>query len=1560
MTVEFRDALTSEQSVIIEVIARRAFDPAASSMNLPMVRPLDGMPRSVAMVLTPVAGQEFSLADDSAYVELSLAEATASWTSELESTQWLDVAGNPAVLDGQRFVVFTDSPSDADQLMITTSRERILPMLAESRIATPKASADQLSSASSFGTGSTLSSVSKQLTADVTVETTVPEIREHPCVHHVKYALPALAAGAKLQFALSEPASFISWKGNGTSEPILISDRLLQIQLPDTGDSFDVDLEYRSPFSQTLLAGEAIIPLPQSTVIKSDVSWKITLPPSYRMIPSTTGTSCEQSSVSWTHRLIGPLSRISGRDLNSSVRTVDQQRGDLAEFAVLQTDTAVAGQNRFLTRNNNEHTRSVPFSVGVLKLQIWKEDTSCRVGWLLMIAGCMAIGVIRRIQPQHCTFILFACAVSSGLVSAIVPDAFAILGGGLFFGILCGMFLPEKLWNHRVTVVNRPIGSTHRAPVFAGAGILFASIGIWSSSYANAMQNNQPGGTTTSPAMKSSESSARYDALIPIRSKQATLNETPVAYVSPALLERWRSHRQAKQRSPDYLLRDAEYELTLNQRPFPRMSAVFDVVHLNPLARHINIPLGGIAIDGEDACTVNGQVATIIPLKTSRGVSIDLDSIIPPSLPMDETEGRFVTSEADGRDDRANVLRIMIDCRLRSHKNGDLHQVNVAIPPLLSTKAALQHDGNDADFPWIHRLGSESRNGADQPARIELGPVKSLQIDWRPHGSEPASEAFIPHVAMTNIVVHPQHLKATTCLAYVVKGPSGTGVTPSIVFSVPPYAQVNNVRAPGLQSWKMRYHDTEPVAVRLTFVEPLNIQTVIVECEYVLPATLSDGKVTIPSFFSNMGQETSGFPVHSLGLSAAAGFRIEHLPALHQSNQVVRLSPDQFTQDWAAEDNVRCDLAYSLKAPQPLGVKVAPILPECRASISEIVTINLQAWQWEADIDLTSQDTPDVLHRLTLNPDITITSASVTDGGADVLSRWTRTTDQEQLLLLLTNEVSGSQRIHLTGEFMVKMGEPAHLSDFAVENAVVSQHTLTLQLHSDLSVEAFDSLERPISLAEDEAGVVDDPGLLDQHTFDLLSDVAPASIRIDAAASEFSFERLVTVDTGQEGQWFLTTEFIFPMDRKLPRQIQVVVPREFAGVENGLKSSPQAEHSSLNDGRLMLTFRTTTPDFVARRVEIMLKTSPKQDSAWQIPQVKVLNGLPKDEWLVLMPYATHELRGQFSSIEAEKLPDRFILTNGIDAVDKAVFRSTHGDWTLIPRSLSGTNGVVRRLDTVIWDANSEELCGVTVADVSVRNLNQFAIALPRGLRVTYVDSRDVIDSPVMDDSVSELVVPVPEVAGDRDTSCLLKVGWTLPKTSFAMRYDIPLLRPKELPVIRQRMVFLGSGDSRYEATSSSIFLELAAVNLLSDQASKESSPFIRPLEAAGCFRSSNDASSILMATVEQNSSQQPEAVVSMWRLNKQFRRFLLVLLISILGLIMGWKTRLLHLLREQILRLSQSPYAGPTVLAVLIWISGPVVLGITLTLLCIAVWGRALWKAYGRTTDFEYSPITTS
>ncbi|MCA9112377.1 MAG: hypothetical protein KDA52_20645, partial [Planctomycetaceae bacterium] len=244
---------------------------------------------------------------------------------------------------------------------------------------------------------------------------------------------------------------------------------------------------------------------------------------------------------------------------------------------------------------------------------------SCRVGWLLMIAGCMATGLIRRINPPRSTFIIFVCGIASGLMSALVSDAFAILAGGLFFGVLCGMLLPQRLWNHRLPTEKRPVGSTRRAPVFAGAGMLLLSFAVWFATSANAMQISQSGGKSTSRAIDPPQSAPQYDALIPVRSQRPSLNETPVAYVSPALLEEWQSYRHATATSPDYLLRDAEYEITLDQRPFPRMSAVFDVVLLNPLTRQIRIPLDGIAIEREDACTVNGQVATIIPLTTSRG-----------------------------------------------------------------------------------------------------------------------------------------------------------------------------------------------------------------------------------------------------------------------------------------------------------------------------------------------------------------------------------------------------------------------------------------------------------------------------------------------------------------------------------------------------------------------------------------------------------------------------------------------------------------------------------------------------------------------------------------------------------------------------------------------------------------------------------------------------------------------------------------------------------------------------------------------------------------------------
>ncbi|MCA9113147.1 MAG: hypothetical protein KDA52_24560, partial [Planctomycetaceae bacterium] len=346
--------------------------------------------------------------------------------------------------------------------------------------------------------------------------------------------------------------------------------------------------------------------------------------------------------------------------------------------------------------------------------------------------------------------------------------------------------------------------------------------------------------------------------------------------------------------------------------------------------------------------------------------------------------------------------------------------------------------------------------------------------------------------------------------------------------------------------------------------------------------------------------------------------------------------------------------------------------------------------------------------------------------------------------------------------------------------------------------------------------------------------------------------------------------------------------------------------------------------------------------------------------LVLTPNSMYEVKGEENSVVAEDLPERFSLPDGVEQNDIAVFYSMHGKWTLTPRNLAAANGFVRQLDTIIWDANSEELCGVTIAEVSIRNLNQFAIRLPPGLRVTYIDSGDVVTSPVKDNLVGELVVPVAPRAVDRDMSFLLKVWWTLPKTSIAMRYDIPLLQPKELPIISQQIVFLGSDESRYEVTGSPLFLRVDPVNLLNSQAPKKSSPTIRLLEDAGYFPSSDQATSILIGTVEYDSSQRADALISIWRLSKQLRRFLLILLVSILGLIIGWKTRGYFLLRDQLSRINHSLYAGPTLLALLIWTSGPILMGITLTLLSVTAWGLALWKAHGHATEFEYTPVTTS
>lgn len=1561
LDVEFRDALTPAKNVFIEISARSVVDLPTTSLLMPVIRPAESMPNSVAMSIHPQSGQKTELPPDSPYQERTLAEATSAWINDLEGTTWSTESIGSDGISGNATTYFTNRPTDADRLLISSQAASTAPSNTTASLPGPKDASRPLATKKQPILHLGEPSWSGSLIAEMTVETFASRAAGQPCVHVVKYVLPVSAVGKTLDFTLAETASFIAARAGHLNHAMITSDQKAEIWISDEAKHREIELEYRTDSSHSLLSEFAEIPLPRSVIQPSSIQWKLHLPPSFRLGPGTTGSSFEHSKVGWMQRLIGPLGRDSGRTANRLLSENDQVASASFSSNESRAETSASLVESIAADSSKLHLRSVPFSATTLRLEMWKGDTSQRIGWCLLIASCLAIGLIRLTFSKHCCHISLLLSLSAGILTVLVPDTYAIPCGGLFIGTLSGMLLPQNFWQHRMTKETTTIGSTRRSPVMTATPILVLIVVLGIVSQAGAFQKLTAGPSSTPSVAEDNEPVVSVDlvnVLIPIKSEPPTLDATPVVYVSSSLLEKWHAVRRSVVRSPDYLLRDAEYAVTFDQRPFPRMKAVFDVVLLNPSTNQIRLPIDGIAFDGDNACRINGKGATVIPLRSGHGISVDLSDFSAPSLPATGKTDSLTSPDPSFGPSGPQVMRIELNCRLRGSTAEKAQQVDVAIPQLLSATALLTLKSADESELRVHRLGRNAHDQGSHQSFVELGPVLRLQIDSP--SSEPFNDEWLPGSALSSVTVHPQHLNIESRLQFFKQGSTSSSDL-SIDLLLPPDATVNNVDAPDLERWEVKRRADNPITLRLSFSRPVQAGAVTFDIDYGMPRVPNDGLVTIPALrFLPIGFSRE-FSLHGLALTAAQGFRIEKNVAAAQADLVTRMAPEKFKQQWGSELTSDPDATFVLKAPLPLGVPISLVTPARDATITEQIIVERSTLKCQANIELNCTSAPVARHDIRVDPRLKVTSVSITQNGAEHLVRWTQE-NKTQLILLLDHETSGTQQVRVSGHLAYEAREDLELPRVSVPAASIDEHSLEISCGRELT---FVTSGENASLLSD-MPAKPDPSSGKTVTFDLLKEQLPISIRVDEIIHNYLFDRIVHIQTGNDGDFRVTTQILLPTDSPLPPKIQLDVPDELAvGTDLEMSFQPNQQTTGKN-GHLILTVPTSMTEPEPSRFTISAVVSASESRVLHVPLISVSDGQVQRQWLILDPEVPLDFDDGHQVTEMSDAEQQLIGLSD-SPVDELlrVFRPHGESWTLNLQDVSTTGGLVRGIETILWDDNDQSFSAVTSMKVSVLRRNELRISLPSEVALAGIEWNGGEVAVEKNNNATLLTVPLNSAIPATEASSSLTIWWTLQGQGPGLQQTIPLPFVQNMPLIEHTVAVFGSDESKYEISGGVVRQLTASGNGLTLGFDSPSEVTKRALLHAGIRRReaplSDKADTISVLHFDQHDVRDADGApfeVTVWIMTRQSSRIILVILALAVLLVFGWKTRLYAFLQEQFISVGQSSFAGPTLLASLVWIAGPAMLGFWLTLLSCALWAMSIWVSHYDSTSFEYNSPT--
>ncbi|MGD9855513.1 MAG: hypothetical protein AB7U20_11255, partial [Planctomycetaceae bacterium] len=968
--LEFRDSLTQDVPVFVEVWATRTSDSWPATADVPLILPRATGLRSVSLVLQPPEGTLFRLPAKSAFRPLPWTELRDACRVVVPDwDEWIDDAQPGA--SGSQSVLYlaAEAPPDAETILAVSPTSAASKLKSQLRPEPAnEGPAPQTGGADVESDHGTLAqhALRASLLADVTLETRVPAVPGQPCVQWATYRLQRPREGTEVEFQLRTPADLIAVRVDGSERHSHIASRSARIRFPPGEAETLVEVEYRVPFSQSFLRGSGSIPLPDSQFSIASLRWQLRLPRTFRLCSTTSGTSLGLAPLGWRQRLMGPLGLAPGKSAcwPFSTRLAPENDPVLQERPSQDASAGDATTPGAHDNGDRIASRSVAYAADELKLETWREDTARHLGWVLMLAGFLTTGCSRRMPGSRTHRVRSGWTACTGLAAGLVPDVLAIPCGGLFLGSLTGMLIPRWLplqqWMGRPELPS--VGSTR---TFVGAAAPLLVLALVTGSHTFAFQNGASDTSTGVPpgrAVDADALSPTYDVLIPVRTERPTLEETPVVYVSPALLSRRKPTSALPAEPPPYLLRDASYVVTADYQSRAQIAAVFEVVVLNPeSARRIALPLNGIVIDEDIPCRVNGRIATVIPLRDGAGILVEVPSVKWLPLPEDAAD-----SPPAGDHEAASLLRIELSFRPRPSGEGTSRRIHFQIPPLLSSVAELRGFPPAIEPTSVKSLGASVPSDDARVFRTELGPVADFEVDEHRSSQQSPRRAIVPDAAASWIDVHARQLSVRTRASFHTNPVADEGSFHPVEVLLPPGSRVSHVRAPGLIKSVILARDGEPTRLQLA-LGSLPADRLVVDVQYSLPAEVLADRVRIPSIPIFPDGGSGQIRKHWLAFTARTGFQVA--PSLSESldEGVSPVTPAYFIQIWGTPESTAPHLAFSLTSPRSLNLAITPVRSVLTASIRESLSVDRSRMHWEAEVDMDSRAAPVAGYRLVVD-----------------------------------------------------------------------------------------------------------------------------------------------------------------------------------------------------------------------------------------------------------------------------------------------------------------------------------------------------------------------------------------------------------------------------------------------------------------------------------------------------------------------------------------------------------------------------------------------------------------
>ncbi|WP_145367288.1 hypothetical protein [Maioricimonas rarisocia] len=1195
LRVEFQQGLTPQSVRELLVSARLADIPIAGrDVPMPAIVPLNVIDNDVYVVMRSEADQVPQLPAESGYVAVDRSELPESVGKAVREMVGSEIAADWIVLRAR-------NPGADETLLLRTSDA--VPDDPNRIEGLPAAESEE------NGTTSPAPSTTDQgPSVSVRIDSWLAPGGERQHRHAVYYRFPAKSRDVAKTLKIPRDVRIETLEINDRDVVPFVLDGTLQ--LPARPRSIrSVRIVFRTSGHFGFLQQTDRLQLPQWDLDVVEYEWQIHLPPGRRFagLDEDRWIVAQPPSLTWLQRLLGPLAQ-SPQGASAPLPSAQQSMPGSATGNVLPT--SVGGELVVVT--GPEFGESAVIST-------WNPPRVASLSVVVLLATLTFLTLLRlqslRLPPTAVT-VWWSIVLGGALLA---PDCYAPLFGAACSGTLLALLLPRRLVSRfdLFAALKRPEADAQRSTPRSSA--VTASVGgllVWLTLGQGWAQEPSAERVSVDAAATDGSDATSVDVLIP---EQAGDNRE--VYVREALLHRIEAWE--RELVPRYLIRSAEYAVLPSDRDTIDLSIRYDVLlseEVGPV--RVVLPLQGVTFASADSCRVNGEPANVIPSSDGRGVVVE---VVP---------GSSDTATTDDGDAPRVLASATIDlrCRGRVQQARSGRRFRAAIPSVTNTQVLVEKVPEDGSRHWVSGNGLIRELG--HSLEVELGPAEELSVSWETSAQPGTDSSGLQASILSMVEVGTQRLR----LRYnMTLSSEATDEPPSTAtLHLPPRMFVESVRGETLLATYSAPAASGGTDVRLEFSEPLTEPTRLA-LDLVMPTETRSSLVTIPAL-QLLDDATTGR--HIVGVIAPPGLRVAASNDAAATATSTLIPTGDVGDLWveAAEWPVP-EVAFDVRNPGTLIVKLTPLQTERAASIQQTVVVQREQLLWSAVIELEVASLPTFLHRFDLDPRVRLESVSVEQDGAERLRRSVR--EARRLTLFLNSDRLGTQTIRLSGTLSSGMlYESVHLPELNVEEARILDSDVTVINESGWNVEIADGDGTIVAGAAFESGT---PEVAEaRQVFGPIQTQVerPLLLKIDPGDDAARTDQLI--DLSRRANHWEYSAITRVSARAGPlRRVRIRLPAELNVAASEIEPTENLiSIEEADDGGAKLIF---APDPRSPEEFVFLirsRIAPPGSGDWTPPSPQVLNSRVGRRYLTLAAdSAFSPIASDVNEIVAEEIPD---------------------------------------------------------------------------------------------------------------------------------------------------------------------------------------------------------------------------------------------------------------------------------------------------------------------------------